>query len=109
MTLDVQAIGAAMIEAARASAGRRWPELQMLAEVELRLLAQSLAEVAGLLATGQIEETRARHLVHMHEVAVRGVLISIKGITLLAAERTIQAAVRAAAQAINGVAKLALL
>ena len=109
MSLDVERIGLAMIDAARAEVEGRWPQLRALAEVELRALAHSLIGVAQLLADGEIEETHARQLVHMHQIAARTVLLSIHGIALLTAERAIHAGVRAAAKAINGVVKLTLL
>ena len=109
MSLDVATVGTAMIDAARAQVAERWPQLQALGEVELRRLAQSLADVAVLAAEGKVSEPHARQLVHMHQISARGVLLSIEGIALLTAEQAIHAAVRAAAKAINGVAKLALL
>ena len=109
MSLDVQSIAAAMIDAARAEVAERWPQLKALAEMELRRLAQSLADVAGLAAAGTIGEAHARQLAHMHQIASRSVLLSIEGIALLTAELAIHAAVRAAAKVVNGVAKFTLL
>lgn len=109
MSIDVQGIATSMIDAARAEVTDRWPPLKALAEVELRRLAQSLADVAQLLADGEIQEAHARQLVHMHQIAARTVLLSVQGIALLTAERAVHAGIRAAAKAINGVVKLTLL
>lgn len=108
MSLDVQGIGSAMIDAARASAATRWPKLHLLAETELPKLAQSLADVANQLAEGKIVEAHARQLVHMHQISARQVLQTIEGIALLTAEQAIQAGIRAVAKAVNGAAKVTL-
>ena len=109
MNLDIQDIATSMIDAARAEVAGRWPQVKTLAEMELRRLAQSLAEVAQLLADGKIGEAHARQLVHMHQIAARAILLSVQGIALLTAEQAIRSAVGAAARTINGVAKVTLL
>jgi hypothetical protein len=109
MSVDVSRLAQSMIDTARSDVAGRWPKLAALAEPELRRLAQSLVDVAGLVASGAIEEASARQLVHMHQVAARSVLLTIQGIGLLTAERAIQAGVRAAAGTVNGMVKLTLL
>jgi hypothetical protein len=106
MSHDVASMGTAMIDAARAQVAKRWPELRVLAEMELPRLAQALTDLAGKVATGEIRETHARQLAHMHQVSARNILQTIDGIGLLTAERAIDAGVRAAAKAINAVATL---
>ncbi|HEX6098213.1 MAG TPA: hypothetical protein VF432_17935 [Thermoanaerobaculia bacterium] len=106
MSLSVPEIAEIMIEAARADAGDRWPQLQALAECELRRLAQALADVEGLLAAGKVTESHATQLVHMHQIAARSVLVTIEGIGLLTAQQAIHAGVRAA-ETINGPGKRA--
>ena len=109
MSFDVQAIAKAMIEAARTAVPDRWPQLAVLADVELGRLAHSLADLALKVAGGQIRETHARQLAHMHQVAARNVLQTLEGIALLTAEQTIQAGIRAVTERVNGAVKFKLL
>lgn len=109
LRVPVSELGEIMVDAARAGVARRWPQLAPLANLELRRLAQALVDVAGLLASGAIDEPRARQIVHLHQLAARSVLLTIDGIGLLTAEQAIHAGIRAAAEEVNGTAKLALL
>lgn len=109
MSLDVSAMATTMIDAARAEVTDRWPQLQAFAEMELRRLAHSLADLAQMLVEGKVTEAHARQLVHMHQIASRSVLLSVEGIALLTAEQVIHAGIRAAAKAVNGIVKFTLL
>lgn len=109
MSLDVQAIATAMIDAARAETAGRWPELRALGEPELRRLALALDDVAGLQAAGSIKEPHARQLAHLYQIGARSVLQTVDGIALFTAERTIHAGIRAVARTVNGAVEFALL
>ena len=103
--LSVSDVAQSMIDAARAEVEDQWPQMQLLAESQLRLLAQSLADVAGWVETGRMEESHARQLVHTLQINARQVLLMAQGIGLLTAQQAIHAGVRVAAKAL----KLALL
>lgn len=108
LRVPVSELGDAMVDTARADVARRWPKIAVLADLELRRLAQSLVDVAGLLASGAIDEPRARQIVHIYQVAARGVLLTVDGIGMLTAEQAIRAGIRAAAEEVNCTAKLPL-
>jgi hypothetical protein len=108
-SFDVPVLAGTMIEAARAGVAGRWPQLRALAGTELPRLAQAFADVAGLLASGTIDESRARRLVHLHQLAARSVLLTVDGLGLLTAEQAIHAGVRAAAKTVNDAVQFALL
>lgn len=109
LRVPISELGELMVDAARTEVPRRWPQLAPLADLELRRLAQSLVDLAGLLASGAIDEVRARQIVHIHQLAARSVLLTVEGVGLLTAEQVINAGIRAAAEKVNGTAKLALL
>jgi hypothetical protein len=107
-TLDVGALGTAMIEAARATLGKRGPVLAT-AEMELRRLAGALADIGALLATGAIDQDRARTLANIHRLSVRSVLRSVEGLGLLAADQALQAVTGVAAATLNRIVGFKLL
>lgn len=109
LRVPVSELGEIMVGAARTDVARRWPQMAALADLELRRLAQALVDVAGLLASGAINEPRARQIVHIHQLAARSVLLTVEDIGLVTAEQAIHAGIRAAAAEVNGTAKLALL
>jgi hypothetical protein len=102
VAIDIQALGTAMIEAARkAIAGRR--AQKAVIEIELRRLAGALADTGGLLARGEIDRERAEAMVAIYRLAVSGILQSAKGMTLLATDLALSAAMQVAGAAINRV------
>jgi hypothetical protein len=98
-----------MIGAAREAVSERWPQMEAIAEVELRRLAQSLDDIGRLVASGAIDESRARQHAHMHQLAARTVLTTVEGLGILAAEQATHAAIRSVATVVNRAVKFALL
>jgi hypothetical protein len=98
---SVPDIAQSMIDAARAEVADRWPQLQLLAESQLRQLARSLTDIASWVQAGEVTEAHARQLVHMHQIYARQVIATVEGIGLLTAEQAIHAGVRVAAKALK--------
>lgn len=109
MKLDVEALAETMIDAASRQIAVLWPRLQPLAERELRLLAQSLADAADLLAAGAIDESRAHKHAFLHYLSARTVLVTLDGLSLRDGERAMDGAIRAVRETVNSVVKFALL
>lgn len=107
--LDVEALGKEMIAAARGALTSRIPEVRAVTEMEIRRLAGSLADIGAKLAEGKITPKRAETLVHIHQRAVRSVLRSVAGLTLLTAEETLEAMTRVAAAILNRILGIKLL
>ena len=97
-----------MIDAARATLGKRGPALAT-AEIELRRLAGALADIGALLATGAIDQERAQTLANIHRLSVRSVLRSVEGLGLLAADQALQAVTGVAAATLNRIVGFKLL
>ena len=108
-TVDIQALGASMIDAARAALPGRGQALQATAEMELRRLAGALADIGDLLARGEIDQERARDLANIHRLSVRSVLRSVEGLGVLAADQTLQAVTGVAASVLNRIVGFKLL
>ena len=100
---DPEAFGTQLIDAVRITLAGRAPALQVVAEMELRRLAGALAEVGSLLARGEIDQERARRLIRIHQRAVRSVLRTVEGLSILAADQAMAAVTRVAGAALNRV------
>lgn len=100
---DVEALGAEMLTAARAALADRAPALQSTVEMELRRLAGALADVGVLLGKGEIDHDRARKMIDIYRLAVRSVLRSVEGLSLVAADQAMQAVMRVAGAVLNRV------
>lgn len=100
---DPEAFGAQLIDAARITLAGRAPALQVVAELELRRMAGALAEIGSLLARGEIDRERARKLISIHQRALRSVLRSVEGLSLLAADQAMAAVTRVAGAVLHRV------
>ena len=101
MSIDVDAVGseiAAKIIEILAGTGR---DIASYAESEGRKFAQSAAEIARLRLLGEIDDEEARLHIDIQKNASRAVLMAITGISILAAERAINAALEIVAGAIK--------
>jgi len=101
MTINIESIAKTMIDAARKEVADRWPSARALAEGELRKLASTFADVQKMLASGQIDLTRARALIRMQENSARCVLRMVEGVSVLTSRHAVSAAIRAAATVVN--------
>ena len=108
-TVDIESLGASMIDAARAALADRGSALQVLAEMELRRLAGLLVEIGARLARGEIDQQQARQMADIHRLTVRSVLRSLQGLSLLAVEQTMQAVVGVAGGLLNRIVGFKLL
>ena len=102
-------LAGSMFAAAQGTLKNDWPRVRAFAEPELARLAQSLVDIGQLLAEGKISEMEARSLLEIHKNTTRTVLLTIKGLGLLAAENAINAALGAVRDVVNGALNVALI
>lgn len=102
-------LAGSMIGAAKVTLDRDWKRARAFAEPELSRLAQTLADIGRLLAEGKITELEARSLFEIHKNTTRTVLLTVKGLGLLAVENAINAALGAVQGAVNGALGIALI
>ena len=100
-SLNVQSLAADMVYAVRKSVSSRWPSVRAEAEVEMRKLAQTMLDIHKLHSDGEITKARARQLLTAQRNSTCAVLKGLKGIGLLTAEATTNAALRAVAKSVN--------
>jgi hypothetical protein len=84
-----------MIAAAADALGTEWPKVRGYAEPELRRLARTLVDIGERTAEGDISKREARALLRIHRNTTQTVLLAAEGMSILAAEKAVNAALRA--------------
>ncbi len=100
--LSVGPLVESMVAAARASLGRDWSKARAFAEPQFDNLARSLVSIGDLTVRGTITAPEAAALLEIHKNTTRTVLLTVKGLGLLAAENAINAALGAVRDTVNG-------
>ena len=102
MGMKVSSLVKDMLTAARGEIGERWPDVKVYAETEAKKLAQTLVMIEKLKAAGQITKKQADILLDMQKQTSRVVLLTIEGLSLLAAEAAVNAAIKSIRDTVNG-------
>ena len=90
-------------DAVKVALGEKWDEVQDFAESESKKFARNIAEIALWKETGRITEEQGKVLLRMHQRSMKMVLTALEGISLVLAERAINAAIDAIGDIINGI------
>lgn len=98
-----------MIEAAKDSLGENWPAISTLATSSLKTLAHNLVDIEEMRIEGTITPEQANLLFDMQKNALRTVLLSEKGLGLLAAEAAINDVLDTIRTAVNAALGFALI
>jgi hypothetical protein len=109
LPLDIGAVSAAMLAAARTSLGKDYPKVQDYAKSEFGKLAQTLSDITEMALAGKISPQEAQSLVRVHANTVQIVLLTVEGMGLIAVESAINAALGAARAGVNTTIGFALI
>ncbi|HEU4603169.1 MAG TPA: hypothetical protein VFS24_14440 [Steroidobacteraceae bacterium] len=109
MALDAGQLSKMMITAARGQLKKKWPLVREYAESEARKTAETIAMIEKLHASDKISEEEAQLLLQMQRNSANAVLLTVKGMGLLAAEQAINAAVDAVRTVVNEAVGFALI
>lgn len=101
MSLKVSSLVKDMLAAAKGEVAEKWPDVKIYAAAEARKLAQTLVMIQQLRVAGQITQKQAEILLDMQKQTSRVVLLTIEGLSLLAAEAAVNAAVKAIRDTVN--------
>ena len=101
MALKASTLVKEMLAAAKGEVGERWPEIKVYAEAEAKKLAQTLVMIEKLKVSGRITKKQADILLDMQKQTSRVVLLTIEGLSLLAAEAAVNAAMKSIRDAVN--------
>lgn len=98
---DVEAVLGSMAAAAQGVLRDKWPEVKSFATTEFQKIAQTIVSIGEGVASGAISQEQAPILLDMQKNASRAVLAAVEGMTLIAAEQALNAALGAVKTAIN--------
>lgn len=101
MALDTQQLVTDMLTAAKGNLGKFWKQAKPYAENETLNMANKLLMIETLKLTGKISKEEALLHVEIQKSAFRTVLLSIKGLGLIAVENIINAALGSVAKVVN--------
>ena len=101
MALKASVLAKNMLAAAKEEVDDKWPAVKIYAEAEAKKLAQTLVMIEKLKLSGSITKKQADILLDMQKQTSRVVLLTIEGLTLLAAEAAINAAIKSIRDAVN--------
>jgi len=100
---EVKDIIGKISSAVKVALGDKWDEAKDFAESESKKFAENIAEVAYWKETGKITEEQGKVLMRMHQRSMKMVLTALEGISLVLAEKAINAAVDAINDIVNGI------
>lgn len=99
---NLKDVAAKITEAVKVALGDKWDEAKAFAESESKKFAVNIAEIALWKETGTITEEQGRVLLRMHQRSMQMVITALEGVSLVLAERAINAAIDAVADIVNG-------
>ena len=101
MTIDVGAIGKSMLDAAGASIGKDFPKVRDYFESETKAMAERIAMIAKQVADKSISEERAKQHLAFQKTIWEMSLLTVKGLSQLAIESALNAALDVVKTAVN--------
>jgi hypothetical protein len=101
MEIDNEKLLKGMMKAASVVLKKQWPKSKDYAENEFRKLLLEAQHIAQLKEDAKITEQEAKYLMDLQRNASRAVLLTIKGLGIIAVEEAINAAMDVARDTIN--------
>ena len=101
MGLKTSVLARQMLTAARAELDDKWPDVKRYAETEAKKLASTIVMIEKLKLEGKISRNQAKILLDMQKNTSRVILLTIEGLSLLAAEAAVNAAVKSIRDTVN--------
>jgi hypothetical protein len=99
-----------MLNAAKEVVGEKWPEVQDYAESEFKKIGENILMIGKMkLNQPPISDEQARLLFDIQKNASRAVLLAVEGMSLIIAEKAINAALDVIRTAVNTALKFPLL
>jgi hypothetical protein len=109
MALNFDRLLNEMIDAAKQSLGKHWEGIKDTAIISFKTLTLNLVEIEKMRVSKSITEEKARLLVGMQKDAVKIALATEKGLSLLAAEAALNAAIDVVRETVNKAIGFAIL
>jgi hypothetical protein len=109
MALDLTELATNMASAAKEVLTESWDDIQPLAEANFFLLAEGITNIEQKFLQGDISEEKAKKLLRMKKNTLEIALLTIEGLSLIAVEQAINAALNIAKDAVNSALNFALI
>lgn len=109
MSLNAGELGQEMLAAALPILKTHAIDAEGFASVEFKKIGETLVSIEQMLLVGQINQQQADLLFDMQKSASRSVLLTVKGLSLLAAQEAINAALAVVRTAVNAAVKFPLI
>jgi Asp-tRNA(Asn)/Glu-tRNA(Gln) amidotransferase B subunit len=109
MGLKISELVTPMLAAGKDSLAADWPKAKDYANQEFKKLAQSLVDIAKLVAEGKVNSQQAKSLLQIHKNTTQQVLLTVQGLGIIAVENAINAALKSVRDAVNRAAGVAIL
>lgn len=109
MSIDIAVIGKTMMDAAGVSLGKDFPKVSDFLKSESEAMAQRLAMIAKLVENKSISDVRAKQHLEFQKNIYEMSLLAVKGLSQLAIENALNAALNAVKTVINNAIGFALL
>jgi len=109
MAINKREIFLEMMGAARGVLSDEWPQIKQVAHAELRALAEGVRTIERLRLAGTITQKQAKQLFRMKRNTAKIVLMSLEGLSRVAVERALRAAIKVVRDSVNTSLGFALL
>ena len=109
MSLNLEQLAAAMVNAAKGQITDNWPQIKDYAEQEAKKLAENFVLIEKQKLTNQLSDEQAELMHQMQKNASKAVLLSVQGMTTLMAEQALNAALDAVKTTVNTALNFTLL
>ncbi len=100
-TIDFKQVVSDCIAAAKEELGKSWKRFKPYAEHEFRQFAENVEFLAQLKRKGTLEDEEFKARVDIQRLALKNVLLTIKGIGLLSAQNTVNAVLKVVAKSVG--------
>jgi hypothetical protein len=109
MALDLIALSNNMLSAAKEVLIESWDDIQPLAEANFLVLAEGITNIEQKFLQGDISEEKAKKLLRMKKNSLEIAMLTVEGLSLIAVEQAINAALNIAKDAVNSAINFTLI
>ena len=99
--INVQEILKKMVGAAKVVLNDHWKEVEPFAKQEFKSFAQNLQLIGKLKLKGEISLEQAKYYLEIQKSSIRIILLTIKGLGIIAVENAINAAINIVRDTVN--------
>ena len=107
-TLDYKQIVSECLAAAKTELGKSWKSFKPYAEHEFRQFAENAEFLAHLKLAGTIENEELKARLEIQRLALKNVLLTMRGIGLVTAQNTVNAVLKIVGEAVSKMLEVAL-